>query len=71
MSVFIAVCCIFFKKRVFILAPSSLSAFPHGKPQMVSPVLVMKSVVSTRSSLVPQSFSASVAPFGQCCVRAS
>ena len=47
------------------ISTSSSSAFAHGKPQRVSPVLVMKSaVVSIRSPLVPQSFPASVAPFG-------
>ena len=31
----------------------------------------MNLIVSSKSSLDPQSFSASVAPWGQCCVRAS
>ena len=50
-------------------SPSS-SVF-QACPQTSSLVVLMKFAVRSRSSLEPQSFSASVAPWGQCCVLAS
>ena len=43
----------------------------QDRPQTCSLMVLMKLAVYSRSSLKPQGFSAIVAPWGQCCVRAS